>query len=251
MSVGDSTVSLPSADMLVDLSRSVTTARLLSGVIHEVNNALLVISGTVELLETRTDLPDAVVRALERLRRQSSRAAAALAEVLAFTHAPPDERAEVTLRDVASAAVELRRFAVSRAGLSIQLAPGTEPCVVRGNRGALQQAILNMIIKAEQTLAGTGGRILVEAGTSGDWATVRVSDEGQGARGDRDTMFEPFLATRSASDMTGLGLFAARVIVEAHGGTLGVDEEVAGTSLLIRVPALQLQLRSDPPVRGA
>lgn len=224
--------------MLVDLSRSVTTARLLSGVVHEVNNALLVISGTVELLEARKDLPEPVVRALDRLRRQSSRAAAALAEVLAFTHAPLDERVEVTLRDVASAAVELRRFAVSRAGLSIQLAPGTEPCVVRGNRGALQQAILNLIIKAEQALAGTGGRIMVEAGTSGDWVTVRVSDEGQGVRGERDTMFEPFVATRPASDTAGLGLFAARMIVEAHGGTLALDEEAAGSSLLIRVPAL-------------
>ncbi len=224
--------------MLVDLSRSVTTARLLSGVVHEVNNALLVISGTVELLEARKDLPEPVVRALDRLRRQSSRAAAALAEVLAFTHAPPDERGEVTLRDVASAAVDLRRFAVSRAGLSIELAPGTEPCVVRGNRGALQQAILNLIIKAEQALAGTGGRIMVEAGTSGDWVTVRVSDEGQGVRGERDTMFEPFVATRPASDTAGLGLFAARMIVEAHGGTLALDEEAAGSSLLIRVPAL-------------
>jgi hypothetical protein len=33
-------------------------------------------------------------------------------------------------------------------------------------------------------------------------------------------------------------LFAARVIVEAHGGTLALDEEAAGNSLLIRVPAL-------------
>lgn len=239
MSLGESTISPPTKDMLVDLSRSVTTARLLSGVVHEVNNALLVISGTVELLETRKDLPEPVMRGLERLRRQSGRAAAALKEVLAFTHAPLDERVEVTLRDVASAAVELRRFAVGRAGLSIELVPGTQSCVVRGNRGALQQAVLNLIIRAEQALAGTGGRITVETGTSGDWATVRVSDEGQGVRGERDTMFEPFVATRPASDTAALGLFAARVIVEAHGGTLALDDEAAGrSSLLIRVPAL-------------
>lgn len=226
--------------MLVDLSRSVTTARLLSGVVHEVNNALLVISGTVELLEARKDLPEPVARALERLRRQSSRAAAALAEVLAFTHAPLEERVEVTLRDVASAAVELRRFAVSRAGLTIHLEPGPEPCVVRGNRGALQQAILNLIIRMEQALAGTGGRITVEAAASGGWVTVRVSDDGRGVRGERDAMFKPFDATRPASDTTGLGLFAARAIAEAHGGTLALDEEAAGSSILIRVPALQL-----------
>jgi signal transduction histidine kinase len=247
MSVGDSTISPPPADVLVALSRSVTTARLLSGVVHEVNNALLVVSGTVELLEGRSDLPEPVVRGLERVRRQSSRAAAALVEVLAFTHAPLDDRGDVMLRDVASAAVELRRFAVTRAGLSIQLAPGSEPCVVRGNRGALQQAVLNLIINAECALADTHGHITVDAGTSGDWATVRVSDDGPRVPGRGEAMFEPFVSMGPPSETAGLGLFAARVIVEAHGGTLVVDEEVEGTSFVIRVPALTDSARYATP----
>jgi signal transduction histidine kinase len=238
MRLGDSPISSPTADMVVALSRSVTTARLLSGVVHELNNALLVISGTVELLEERSDLPEPVVRGLERLRRQSSRAAAALAEVLAFTHAPLDDRDDVTLRDVASAAVELRRFAVTRAGLSIQLAPGSEPCMVRGNRGALQQAVLNLIINAEYALVDTHGHITVDAATSGDWAIVRVSDDGPRVPGLGDAMFEPFASMGPPLETAGLGLFAARVIVEAHGGTLVLDEEVAGTSFVIRVPTL-------------
>src|SRR5918993_5401007 len=80
-------ISPPTGDMLVALSRSVTTGRLLSGVVHEVNNALLVISGTVELLEGQPDLPQAVVRGLERLRRPSARAAPAPAHVTSFTQA--------------------------------------------------------------------------------------------------------------------------------------------------------------------
>ena len=41
----------PSEDALIGLNRQSTAARLLSGAIHDVNNALMVISATVEMLE--------------------------------------------------------------------------------------------------------------------------------------------------------------------------------------------------------
>ena len=47
---------LPSREAMLALNRSATAARLMAGAIHEVNNALQVISGTVELLQGRTDL---------------------------------------------------------------------------------------------------------------------------------------------------------------------------------------------------
>ena len=39
-----------------------------------------------------------------------------------------------------------------------------------------------------------------------------------------DDLFEPFVPTRAPSDTSGLNLFAARVIAEAHGGSLVVDD---------------------------
>lgn len=41
----------PTPDDLIVLNRGATVARLLPGLAHEVNNALLVIAGTAELLE--------------------------------------------------------------------------------------------------------------------------------------------------------------------------------------------------------
>ncbi|HEY5618371.1 MAG TPA: HAMP domain-containing sensor histidine kinase [Vicinamibacterales bacterium] len=225
-------------EALVALSRAVTTARLLSGVVHEVNNALLVITGTVELLEGRSDLPDAVDRPLERLRTQSHRMAAAIAQVAAFTQAQLGDRADVDLGELARVAVDLRRFAVTRAGLTIQFTVGSHPCLVRGNGAELQQAILNLIINAEHALAGTRGQIDVEATKSDGWATVRVSDSRPGPLPDSHELFEPFVPTRAPADTSGLNLFAARAIAAAHGGTLAVDENGTGTSFIVRVPEL-------------
>ena len=224
-------------EALVALSRAVTTARLLSGVVHEVNNALLVISGTVELLDARTDIPEQARRPLERLRSQSGRMAAAVAQVTAFTQARA-EAGRVDLAELARIAVDLRRFAVSRSGLTIELNGATAPCPVSGNAAALQQALVNLIITAEHALAGTRGHISVDAATSGPWATVRVSDDRARPSDVADTLFDPFGGAGGPSDMSGLNLFAARVITEAHGGVLSVEANGAGTSFIVRIPAL-------------
>lgn len=225
-------------EALVALSRAVTTARLLSGVIHEVNNSLLVITGTVELLEGRTDLPDAAKRPLERLRTQSHRMAGAIAQVAAFTQAQLGERGDLDVGDLARVAVDLRRFAITRAGLTIQFAAAPGPCLVHGNGAELQQAILNLIINAEYALAGSGGRIDVETAVDAERVTVRVSDNRAKPPNDPGRLFAPFLATRAPSDTSGLNLFAARAIAGAHGGELNVEPQDAGASFVLRLPVL-------------
>ena len=56
-----------------------------------------------------------------------------------------------------------------------------------------------------------------------DWGVVRVSDNRPQGERHSDDLFEPFVPTRAPSDTSGLNLFAARVIAEAHGGSLVVD----------------------------
>jgi signal transduction histidine kinase len=224
-------------EVLVALSRAVTTARLLSGVVHEVNNALLVITGTVELLEGRTDLPETTSRPLERLRAQSHRMAAAIAQVAAFTQAPIGERIDVDLSELTRIAVDLRRFAATRAGLTIEFSADGPACPVHGNRAELQQAILNLLINAEHALAGTRGRIEVSTEQDDEWGVVRVSDNRPQLERHSDDLFEPFVPTRAPSDTSGLNLVAARLIAEAHGGSLAVDAPEAGASFILRVPA--------------
>ncbi len=233
--MGDS-ISVPTGDMLVALSRSVTTGRLLSGVVHEVNNALLVISGTVELLEGQPNLPEPVIRGLERLRRQSARAASALGDVTSFTQASLQDKGDVQLRDLTQAAVDLRRFAATRAGVSLQFEPGDDPCLVRGNNGYLQQAVLNLIINAEARMRGTKGTVRVEVAMAGQTAVISVTDECPLTPGQAANAFEPFDASRPPADISGLALFAARVIAEAHSGTLTLNEQPAGAAYVIRIP---------------
>jgi signal transduction histidine kinase len=229
---------MPDRNVLVALNRSTTAARLLSGVVHDVNNALQVISGTVELLSTRPDLPPALAPSLERLGRQTTRAAGVLADVQTFTRASLTDTARVNLREVAEHSLTLRAFAIKRANLTSRLAASeTESFYVSGNRAQVQQALLNLIMNAEQALAGTNGEILVELTATPSTATLRVTDKGAGIQVQPlEQVFDAFVSTRDPWEGAGLGLWAARAIAAEHGGSLDVQTSPAGTSAAITLP---------------
>lgn len=228
---------LPGSDALLALNRSATTARLLSGLIHEINNALQVISGTLELLEQKPEMPASVGPALDRLRSQSARAAAVLAEVRLFTRASVHEKATLNLREVAEQAVNLRRFSVRRAGLTILVDAAPGEYHVTGSRGQLQQAVLNLIANAEEALAGTRGSIVVQLQTADSVVVLRVSDDGPGVTLEPpERAFGLFTTTRDPWDGAGLGLWAARQIAAMHGGTLTYEEQPRGASFVLRLP---------------
>ena len=229
---------MPDRNVLVALNRSTTAARLLSGVVHDVNNALQVISGTVELLSTRPDLPPALAPSLERLGRQTTRAAGVLADVQTFTRASLTDTARVNLREVAEHSLTLRAFAIKRANLTSRLAASeTESFYVSGNRAQVQQALLNLIMNAEQALAGTNGEILVELTATPSTATLRVTDKGAGIQVQPlEQIFAGFVSTRDPREGAGLGLWAARAIAAEHGGSLDVQTSAEGTSAAMTLP---------------
>jgi signal transduction histidine kinase len=229
---------LPRRDVLVALNRSATTARLLSGVIHEVNNALQVISGTVELLQTRPDVPASMNPALERLSKQSQRAAHVLADVLVFTRASVADRVRVNMREVAEHALGLRAFSIKRASLTSKLvATEGQTFHVMGNRSQLEQALLNLLVNAELASAASKGEIVVELDASDGWVTLRVVDQGPGVPADTKThAFDAFVSTRDPWEGAGLGLWAARAIAAEHGGTLTLEERPTGATFVMKLP---------------
>jgi signal transduction histidine kinase len=223
---------------LIVLNRSTTAAKLLSGVVHDVNNALQVISGTVELLSSRADLPSTLMPSLERLSRQTARAAAVLADVQQFTRASLTETGRVNLREVAEHSLTLRAFSIKRASLTSRLvASDAEPYYVSGNRAQLQQALINLIINAEQALAGTSGEILVEVLSDGPAVAMRVTDKGTGLTVEpAERAFEPFVTSRDPWESAGLGLWATRAIAAEHGGSATIETSPWGTTATIRLP---------------
>jgi len=231
---------VPGQEDLITLNRYATVARLVSGVFHELNNALQVIGGTTELLQDTPGIADGVAKGLQRIHSQSARAGTAISEVMTFARQKADVRGRVNMRDLASRAVALRSYAIGRARLSITFDPPKDGKVsVDGSATLLQQAVLNLIVNAEQALAGwPGGAIRVEMDLPDGFVVLRVSDNGAGVDpAVADRLFEPFVTTRARDESSGLGLAVARQIAEQHRGTLTLEARTAGASFVLRLPA--------------
>jgi len=110
------------------------------------------------------------------------------------------------------------------------------PVAVWADATQLRQAVLNLLLNAQQAIPG-GGVVSVAVERSADRVGIRVSDTGPGVPMDeREKVFNLFHSTKSAG--TGMGLPIARRIVEAHGGRIEVDDAPGGgASFTIRLRA--------------
>jgi signal transduction histidine kinase len=111
---------------------------------------------------------------------------------------------------------------------------------VRGDRERLRQVITNLIDNAVK-YSPAGSEVVVEAFAENGRISVEVRDRGPGvAREHHSLIFEKFgrVAGEHAQPGTGLGLFIARSIAQAHGGTVEVHSALSeGAMFALVLPA--------------
>ena len=102
----------------------------------------------------------------------------------------------------------------------------------------MQQVLINLVRNAADAVGGGGERrITVSARREGGFVHFRVADTGPGiAEAARDTLFEPFVSTKSGG--MGVGLSICRTIVEAHQGRIFAENsESGGATFCFTIPA--------------
>jgi len=96
----------------------------------------------------------------------------------------------------------------------------------------LQQALLNIVINAEQVLAGVPGPRRLELRTRAirrRAVEIRIADSGPGIAADAlPRLFEPFFTTKEVGQGTGLGLAIAYGVVQEHKGRLSATNRADG-----------------------
>jgi signal transduction histidine kinase len=136
-------------------------------------------------------------------------------------------------------ALELRPLAVPR-GVRLEIAPPARDRPVVCDRGKIGQVLANLVSNAIKYSPPRGVIRIAAAGRDGG-TCFAVSDDGQGIAPEACArVFERFWQSpEGGASGLGLGLFIAKSIVEAHGGTIWVESQLgAGSTFSFSLPDL-------------
>ncbi len=152
-------------------------------------------------------------------------------------------RVEVDLDDLVLAEAEALRGAGSKRQIDLS---GVRAARVIGDGPALGRVVRNLLENAERHAATV---VTVRVAEQGSEVVLTVTDDGPGiAPADRERVFDRFVrldeSRTAGGGGTGLGLAIVRSIVNAHGGTVLVEDPVApaaGAVLRVRLPRPVIQ----------
>jgi len=218
-------------DDLAYINRMTTVGHVLPSVAHELNNALQVIGGLVELLGMRGELAPDVQDKVQKIGAQANRSAGMVREFVAFARRDESTSRVDVYRSI-DHAVSLRRYHLSRARIDIIVeGAAARPLSVQADSHTVLQVLLNLVINAEEALAAKAPgerelRFVVQA--QDDIVLCEVRDTGPGfTETARQAVSQPFYSTKTKG-AAGLGLTVAAALVERDRGTLRVVDGPGG-----------------------
>lgn len=225
---------------------------LLDSVAHEFRTPLTSIKASVTSLLTaaqmndsaRTELLTVIDEETDRLNRLVGEAAemARLDSAMFKLNRQPH-----AICDALDAALEGTRHLLQKHHLEVSVSESLPP--VNMDADLIREVITHLLENAAKYSAeGTSVRVTAER--RGGRIAVSVADQGPGIDSfEQPLIFEKFYRGRNqqfAAHGTGMGLAIAKVIVEAHGGTIGVVSQMGRGSVFTF--DLPFQAASSPPI---
>ena len=238
---------------LVQAAKMASLGELVAGIAHEINNPLAFIlahQGTVSRLlaqvAPRVALDAEAARAVEKAMARAESMTLGLRRIQdlvqnlrKFSRLEEGSTQEVDVPEAISTILVLLTHKLSDRILVER--DFAAPRVLRCSPALLNQVVMNIVGNAADAIDGQG-RIRLATRAEGPDYVIEVSDTGPGVPEPiRARIFEPFFTTKPVGSGTGLGLSIAYAVVEAHHGSIAVDdarwaEGGGGARFTIRVP---------------
>ena len=234
---------------IVEMERQLEKAERLSalgqlaaGVAHEIRNPLNAISMASQRLK-REFMPadEDKIKEFQTLagviRDEIRRLDGIIEEFLTFSKSRRLELHEYPVAEVLQKIVNLIREEATLKGITLETRYKDNPAIIPMDVDKLQQAILNLVKNAMESISGEGTvRILVDS-SGKNRVVIKISDNGCGMTSEEvERIFNPEYTTKEKG--LGLGLPLAHEIIRGHGGEIRVlSQPGSGTTFDIILPA--------------
>jgi len=216
--------------------------QLSSGIAHEINNPLAIISTYVQLILKRPELSGETRSEVETIREEIDRIAEKVKDLLSFAQESKYEFAVSDVHALLRKSLELTRYQLKKNGISLKEELSEEdPLMVKMDPRKFRQVILNLILNSVQAMGDSAEKKLtVGTVVSDDGSHIEIyfKDTGCGIPPEYlDKIFDPFFTTKKTGVGTGLGLSISYNIVTAHKGEIRVESEPgAGAEFRVLLP---------------
>lgn len=232
---------------------------LAGGIAHDFNNLLTVIQGNNSLAMQKVHNEDPLFKDLNEIEIAADRAADLTRQLLLFSRKQPMKFVSLQLNQVVEDMRNMLRLLIGEK-IMIEIDLASALWVVRGDKGTIEQVIMNICVNARDALTN-GGRLTIDtqnivldkttaknhpSARPGHFVLLTIRDNGTGM--DQNTMaqiFDPFFSTKGEGKGTGLGLSVVYGIVRQHHGWIDVNsDEGQGTTFDIYLPATLSKTRN-------
>ncbi len=227
--------------------RLASIGMLASGIAHEVNTPLTGISSYTQMLLEKRRPDDPEYSILKKIEQQTFRASGIASSLLNFSRQADTDYQPLNVAEMIGETLQL--FEPHLKGRRIELERSIKGPLprVHGNRGRLQQVLMNLLLNAVDAMP-QGGTMKVEASAMADRVRIEVSDTGVGIPPEHlEKIYDPFFTTKPRGQGTGLGLSVSYGIVGEHSGTLKAESTPGeGSRFVVSLPAADTMERRMP-----
>lgn len=213
---------------------------LAAGLVHEIKNPLNAISINLQLLnedlQNRDSEKDSKMsRRVRLLQKEVSRLDSILSDFLRFAKKHELHIEACDINEVIDSVLDFIGPEAMQNSIRILKSFDTKLPKCNLDSNIIKQALLNVILNAQQAMP-KGGELIVRTYGNDENVFIDITDTGVGIERDKiDKIFQVYYSTKENG--TGLGLPAARRIIEESKGTISIrSEDGKGSSFLIKLP---------------
>jgi PAS domain S-box-containing protein len=212
---------------------------LAGGISHDFNNILTSILGSTAIMKRKMKKSEQWYRFADIIETAAKRGAALTRQLLTFARKGSIQFKPVVINDIVNETLHLFERSIDKT-ITVHRNLNEEMCLINGDDGQIQQAILNLLINARDAMPNGGSitiateRIDIDTKLtnaigeqrSGEFVAISILDEGIGMdRTIQQRIFEPFFTTKDQGKGTGLGLSVVYGVVNSHNGFITVQSE--------------------------
>ena len=212
---------------------------LAAGTAHEIGTPLASVMGYTEILSQELENNPVQSDYLRRIHESCGQIDRILRGMLEYARPKQQTCEPVNLTQLAAQTIELLGHQGLFKGISVSMQSEPELPLVQTDPHQLQQVLINLLINANDAMAGKGClRVSVRKTAQGAGQLLDVCDSGAGIAPEHiPRLFDPFFTTKAPGKGTGLGLAISARIIEGFGGKITVTSSPGqGSCFTLHLP---------------